>query len=754
MRSHAIVRSPRPAATWASILALTFIASPLDAQWTPVGPWYGEVSTIVFGPGPSSTAIYAGTGSTVYWSEDDGAHWSWRGDGLPVTRVHKLITSPSVPGVVLAGVLSAPTHRSSDYGASWSPVSGMPASVQDFTVADLSGVETFFAASEAGMFRSVDQGASWTPAGLAGLSVRAVEYQPASGLLLASLGSGDVRRSPDGGATWVPANSGIGGNIYAITAHPESAGVFYAGGLNFGGPDLFKTVNGGTTWQAMQSPVFPTFMFVYDVAIDPTNGARVLAAGYGQGVFRSENGGGTWQTTSTGIGDLELYTLVAHPSLPGHFLCGTQRRAIYRTGNAGTSWMEQSLGISGILTRAIALQPSLGRLWAGSVTGIALSTDNGEHWTWSDFEGDIGATANVITPDPTDPMRLFAGTSNAFFKGNVLRSIDGGPHWENVYSSPRGPVFDVQVAPGDSQRVYAALGADVIPGAVVRSNDGGQTWSEIPLGDVEVYNLAVDPANDQRLLAGTSAGLQESKDRGLSFHPVAPELSSWSVVDIAFVPGEAESVYVASYGGGVWRSGNGGLGFVPANGGLPLPGFSMRALAIRDLGGGHVVFAAGANGVFRSEDHGDAWQDISAGLPILDSRALTYRANQGLVMVGIHGAGIWSRQETGTTDVPGGPWSGGPTLVIDAARPNPVGVRGTSIAYRLASPGRVRIVVLDVAGRRVREFAETPHEAGPHVVFWDARDDAGRPVPSGVYLIRAEDRSGDRTDARRVAVVR
>lgn len=65
--------------------------------------------------------------------------------------------------------------------------------------------------------------------------------------------------------------------------------------------------------------------------------------------------------------------------------------------------------------------------------------------------------------------------------------------------------------------------------------------------------------------------------------------------------------------------------------------------------------------------------------------------------------------------------------------PNPFNP-STTIRYTLLAATRAQLTVYDALGRRVRTLAAGPHEAGSHSVFWDGRDDAGRPVASGVYV--------------------
>lgn len=56
--------------------------------------------------------------------------------------------------------------------------------------------------------------------------------------------------------------------------------------------------------------------------------------------------------------------------------------------------------------------------------------------------------------------------------------------------------------------------------------------------------------------------------------------------------------------------------------------------------------------------------------------------------------------------------------------------------YALVAPGDVSLRVYNVAGQLVRTLVDAPRDAGMHAVTWNAHDDAGRQVASGVYLVR------------------
>lgn len=76
------------------------------------------------------------------------------------------------------------------------------------------------------------------------------------------------------------------------------------------------------------------------------------------------------------------------------------------------------------------------------------------------------------------------------------------------------------------------------------------------------------------------------------------------------------------------------------------------------------------------------------------------------------------------------------TLLPNA--PNPFNPQ-TTIAFDLAKTAAVRLAIFDARGARVRDLLRGDvTSAGRHSLTWDGRDDAGRDLPSGVYLARLE----------------
>ncbi len=87
-----------------------------------------------------------------------------------------------------------------------------------------------------------------------------------------------------------------------------------------------------------------------------------------------------------------------------------------------------------------------------------------------------------------------------------------------------------------------------------------------------------------------------------------------------------------------------------------------------------------------------------------------------------------------------------------AAWPNPFNPAVT-LAYDLPRAAAVTLRIHDLSGRVVRTLvAGEAQPAGPHARRWDGRDDAGRPLPSGSYLVRVA--AGGTAEACRVVLLK
>ncbi len=171
-----------------------------------------------------------------------------------------------------------------------------------------------------------------------------------------------------------------------------------------------------------------------------------------------------------------------------------------------------------------------------------------------------GRIASVIV-DPANPAHVLVGTAN----GGVWESFDRGANW-----SPRSDyaatlsVGILAFDPSDSSIVYCGTGEGnawynaPLGEGILRSTDGGTTWSTLcttPFVGQGFYDLVVDPADGQHLLAATINGLFVSTDGGITWTQ-RRAMRTWS---LSIAPaGGASAEILAGCSDGVWTSTDGG----------------------------------------------------------------------------------------------------------------------------------------------------------------------------------------------------
>lgn len=74
--------------------------------------------------------------------------------------------------------------------------------------------------------------------------------------------------------------------------------------------------------------------------------------------------------------------------------------------------------------------------------------------------------------------------------------------------------------------------------------------------------------------------------------------------------------------------------------------------------------------------------------------------------------------------------------------PNPFNPT-TTVAYDLPQATTVLLTIYDVLGRQVRVLENAAKPAGSYTLTWDARDDHGESIPSGMYVIRIKTKLGN-----------
>jgi len=83
--------------------------------------------------------------------------------------------------------------------------------------------------------------------------------------------------------------------------------------------------------------------------------------------------------------------------------------------------------------------------------------------------------------------------------------------------------------------------------------------------------------------------------------------------------------------------------------------------------------------------------------------------------------------------------------------PNPFNPT-TKIDYAVPVPGRVELVVFNVLGQNVKSLVNTEQQAGRYTVTWDATDNAGNKVATGIYFYRLK--TDGFTKTRKMALIK
>jgi hypothetical protein len=139
---------------------------------------------------------------------------------------------------------------------------------------------------------------------------------------------------------------------------------------------------------------------------------------------------------------------------------------------------------------------------------------------------------------------------------------------------------------------------------------------------------------------------------------------------------------------------------------------------------------------------GATWHPIGAEHRIAAEPIFAVNKSMSPLVLGVDVAP--SRSPQATADLAAVPSS----LV---AVPNPCNPM-SEIRFSLAAPADVALDIFDVRGRKVKTCFKGSADAGDHQSRWDGSDDAGRIMPSGVYLVRL--RAGAREESMRLTLVR
>jgi photosystem II stability/assembly factor-like uncharacterized protein len=344
-------------------------------------------------------------------------------------------------------------------------------------------------------------------------------------------------------------------HLYTIYAATRSGG-------------LWKTTNAGTTWTNVSDSVGAAA--VGAVAIASSNPgvvwmgtgdqANARSSYSGKGVFKSTDGGATWQLM--GLADSHhIARIVIHPKNPdivyvaamGHLFSNNPERGVFRTMDGGKSWkkvlfINDGVGaIDLVLNRKTpavvyaAMYDKDRRPWqiveSGPESGIYKSEDGGEKWTKLGGGLPTGKIGRIgLDLYQKNPLILYALLENqnpkpgaeardvnavsplaAGIIGNEMyRTDDGGKTWRKV--------TDVNVAGGKAPYSFNQMRINphddktviVTSDSMFISRDGGKTWASDFMRGVfgDFRSMWWDPDDKDRIILGSDGGVNVSVDGG------------------------------------------------------------------------------------------------------------------------------------------------------------------------------------------------------------------------------------------------
>jgi photosystem II stability/assembly factor-like uncharacterized protein len=518
----------------------------------------------------------------------------------------------------------------------------------------------------------------------------------------------------------------VGGRITDVEMHPSDTETIYVTAASGG---IYKSVDKGKTWRQVFENHYT--LSIGDMAIAKTD-KNLIYVGTGEpnigqgsltydgyGVFKSTDGGLTWE--QAGLENAGSIGRVAiDPSDPdrvfvaalGNVFTKNPERGVYRTLNGGESW-ENVFYISdstGCIDLCINPQdPDIvyaamwervrfpdRRTYGGPETSMWKSTDGGDNWTKLTNglpQGSMGRIGIDISESNPDILYAVYANTDGSFKG-AYKTVDGGSSWtelntENVYSSPYTWWFsEMDIHPNNPDIVWMS---DFY---LYKTEDGGSSFETVSGLHVDQHGVYIHPAETDFVVTGNDGGVYLSNDGTASNTFVTrlpitqfytcevnfqdPEQRfggtqdngtvgtfSGSGYDWASIyggdgfivkidPSDPRFIYASSQRGGVGRSTNGGDSFRsmrPAGGDR----YNWKTPYILDPNTPSTLYL-GSHRVYKSTTRGSSWSLISDDLTNGDQPPWNYgtitsiavsKLNPDKLIAGTDDGNVWVTENQG-----------------------------------------------------------------------------------------------------------
>jgi hypothetical protein len=399
----------------------------------------------------------------------------------------------------------------------------------------------------------------------------------------------------------------------------------------------------------IDGPHVPATGVLFHIAIPRSQPSVIYVSSPRTGVWASEDHAATWRDASGDLPVLTVVGLAVDAGAPEHVYAAIGGIGVYESTDAGGSWVKVGAppGLFPSITDLL-VDPTNGQLLhVRAQNGIYRSVDGGASWQLS-----LAAAASHLVMAPNDPNVLYAGVPGL----GVLRTRDGGASgsasWITLTPGLAAGVSDVRIAltAASASTIYARFRIATTVNQVYGTNNGGGTWTLRSKPDMYLSVIAADDTDAERVyIAGIN--FFRSDDGGVTWDEKGDVHVDHHAV--ASDPGQPADIYTAC-DGGLYRSTQAddwefvadgianvlfydlavsttrperAIGGTQDNGTIITDGSAVEwgeldaagdgATVAIDPTDGEVMYAMDqyASSIMRSDDSGDSFTNIGAGLP-------------------------------------------------------------------------------------------------------------------------------------------
>jgi photosystem II stability/assembly factor-like uncharacterized protein len=450
-----------------------------------------------------------------------------------------------------------------------------------------------------GVYRSEDEGESWTFLTDALSTTAVFDMTASSSGVLYVIGYQKLAISSDRGATW---------QSKRLQFVPASIDFAVNGDLLVGSTGrIMRSADEGENWTEIIPN--PAVTYGYNVAVSASG--TWFAGAYRSGLYRSTDEGVTWTRLDGTMTNSDVYSVSALPQ--STIIVGLGNTAWWSPDD-GQNW-ERVADLDSVNTFGIVAGND-GAWYAATTRGLAMSTNSGRSWSKrSTFRRVFGLL-------PTAFGVLVAAD------GTLQTTIDAGANWWKSSDGMYPPIWTALVVPNGESSLL--VGGTETGGLYVSENNGG-TWSIAETGLPYGYTVRdISAASTDRIAVLTDNAFLITSDNGPSLWSVKALPSTGTQIQAISARNDG-GIIVGDGIGGVQRSYDWGATWEFA-GRIELPASNVNILVLRQdmFASGRPLYAATDRGLFRSDNDGTSWSEITPGgirQPVMDI-AVTPGASQ------------------------------------------------------------------------------------------------------------------------------